>query len=147
MPCQLCSCVPYLQKLLQLRLVCVCATDIDANVTLAAGAPMAAVVKEEVSQGGFPAAVLLPYLTYLVESLLRGEREMSKRLLNLVAGKFPQALYLPMRTSLLHLRDCVQKWMKEEERSRPPSAQVWPPVGTAVSVCRIAYSRTTHNTH
>jgi hypothetical protein len=70
--------------------------------------------------------VLLPYLTYLVESLLRGEREMSKRLLNLVAGKFPQALYLPMRTSLLHLRDCVTKWMKDDERSRPAGQQARP---------------------
>jgi hypothetical protein len=102
-------------------------------------APMAQVVKEEIAQSSFPAAVLLPYLTYLVESLLRGEREMSKRLLNLVAGKFPQSLYLPMRTSLLHLRDCVTKWMKEEERARPAGEQVLSPPLT--SLCPFQASR------
>jgi hypothetical protein len=81
--------------------------------------PLSQLVKEELAQGGFPAAVLLPHIAYLVESLLRGERDTSKRLLNLVANKFPQALYLPMRTSLLQLRDIVTKWMREEERAHP----------------------------
>jgi hypothetical protein len=84
--------------------------------TPTASSPLSQLVKEELAQG-FPAAVLLPHIAYLVESLLRGERDTSKRLLNLVANKFPQALYLPMRTSLLQLRDIVTKWMKEEERA------------------------------
>lgn len=100
----------------------------------ALAAPMAQLIKDEIAAGPFPAQVLLPHLSYLVESLLRGERETSKRLLNVVAGKFPQALYLPMRTSLLHLRDCVTKWMKDEEKGKPAGAQVRHPRARRCSV-------------
>ena len=78
--------------------------------------PALSAVRDEVVAGGVPAAVFLPYLSHLIEALLRGEREVAKRLLGVVAAKFPQAVYLPMRTSLLHLRACVTSWLREEDR-------------------------------
>jgi hypothetical protein len=78
--------------------------------------PLAAVMREEMAQAPpLPPATILPHVNYLVEGLLRPEREMCRWLLLQVSKLSPQSIYVPVRTSLLMLRDAVQKLYKQQQ--------------------------------